>query len=124
MLHSWLSYSEFFQQLQRAHYVMPLVDHLRGLYTSDGKVTLAFGHSGAYGKPMILHRDIASAWGVPEEACVIYTSTENLVKRLSDLSPDSFRPKRYRRWITGKIEENRSFLRKLSHTHKVFASVR
>ena len=123
-LHSWLPDRDFFQAVQQADYVMPLVSGRKGPYLSGGKVSLAYGHSGAYGKPMILHRDVASRWGVPEDLCVTYSSPESLADQLSRLTRDPDRVARYRQWIAGKIETNKSFLRRLAETHSAFASIR
>jgi len=120
-VHSFLPDSIFFRQLQRANYVMPLVvSNRESLYINGGKVTLTFGHAGAYKKPMILERDIASAWAIPNEACVSYTSLEGLAKKLPHLDQDDLRTERHERCIAEMVEQNKFFLRKLSRNHDAF----
>ena len=123
--HSWLPDEEFFRALQRAHYVMPLLNPVSGAYAGTSKVTNAFGHSGAYGTPLLLHRETATQWGVPQSACVTYSSPDELENVLTHgVDDDGARASAYRIVIAEKISENRRMLREIASTHPVFAAVR
>ena len=104
---------------------MPLVSPRQRTYAWQGKVTAALGHSGAYGTPLIVHREIASLWGIPDSACVTYTGTGDLgdvlLKGLDDRSRHA---QRYRAVIGAKIRQNRIFLDTLSSSHPVLRAAR
>ena len=123
--HSWLPDEEFFRTLQRARYVMPLLNPVSGAYAGTSKVTAAFGHSGAYGIPLLLHRETATQWGVPQSACVTYSSPDELETVLTHgVDDDGARASAYRTVIAEKISKNRRMLREIASTHPVFAAVR
>ena len=123
-VHSWLTDAEFFRELQRAHYVMPLVAPDAGPYASGAKVSASYGHSGAYGKPLILHRATAELWGIPDNACVTYTDQVDLSQALLHLDGWAERTRQYRAVIDDKIRENQAFLRSLADSHEDFAHAR
>ena len=119
--HPWVPDTEFAAQLRRAHYIMPLLNRDEGPYAVGAKVTLAYVNSGAYRKPLLLHRDLAEQWSLPENTCVTYSNLEDLVRTLSrgignrlDLA------RRYERFVGEKITENRTFLRRLAREHEAF----
>ena len=122
--HSWLPDKEFFQALQGAHYVMPLLNPASGAYAGTSKVTNAFGHSGAYSTPLLLHRETATQWSVPQSACVTYASPGELETVLAHGVDDyAARASAYRTLIAGKISENHRMLREMARRHPVFAAV-
>ena len=123
-VHSWLPDAEFFRQVQQAHYVMPLLTPGAGPYAGGAKASAAYGHSGAYGKPLILHRATAELWGIPENACVTYTDQADLRQKLCHLSGWTEHARRYRTVIEGKIRENKAFLQSLANRHPGFAAFR
>ena len=120
-MYSWLPDRDFFQQIARADYVMPLVHQRQGNYADHAKVTSAYGHSGAYGTPLILHRDTASLWGVPESACVTYVATEDLCDALLRGLDDRPRhAQRYQAIVAERIRQNRAVLENVAHNHLAF----
>ena len=120
-LHSWLPDRDFFQQVWRADYIMPLVSPRQGTYADNAKVTNACGHSGAYSTPLILHREVASLWGIPESACVTYAGTEDLGDTLLRGLDDRFRhAQRYRAVVAEKIRQNLAVLENVAHNHQAF----
>ena len=124
-VHRWLPDDEFFRQFQRADYVMPLVSPRHGAYADGAKVTAAFGHSGAYGMPLILQREVAALWGVPANACVAYSGLEDLADQLiRGLADQAERAQRYQLLISRKIQENQRALKELSRDHTAFAHTR
>ena len=124
-VHRWLPDDEFFRQFQRADYVMPLVSPRHGAYADGAKVTAAYGHSGAYGTPLILQKEVAALWGVPESACVTYAGLEDLADQLiGGLGDRAGQVQQYRSLISGKVKENRRVLKELSRDHPAFAQTR
>jgi hypothetical protein len=124
-LHRWLPDAEFIRQFRRADYVMPLLRAGESTYRARGKVTAAYGHSGAFGTPLILDREVASFWGVPESTCVAYAGPRDLADRLNrGLGGLADRTQRYRSLISGKIQKNRLFLKNLSRIHPAFSHTR
>tara|TARA_B100001123_G_scaffold450046_1_gene618232 strand:+ start:1605 stop:2711 length:1107 start_codon:yes stop_codon:yes gene_type:complete len=122
--HRWLSDVNFFTQLANAHYVMPILNHGRGTYAL-GKVSIAFGHSGAYGVPLILDERTAEIWGLDKKNGLIYDSLDNLVKLLLTKKVDRHSlSQEYNLFIKRQIEENREFLGNLSKSHKIFSRFR
>ena len=118
--------SEFFNQLARSDYMMPLLHPNEHTYEGAAKVTMSYGHSGAYGIPLILHRRTARLWGVPDDACVAYDDMDEVVAFLVAHGRDSGDDmrRRYRALIDDKIAENHVFLRQLSQTHPALAARR
>ena len=121
--HVGLPDREFFGQLARAHYVMPLLKPDDSTYAGSAKVTLAYGHSGAYGVPLILHRRTATVWGIPDDACVTYDKIDDLADRLVyGLGDRAALAAKYRAMIATKIEQNRVCLQRLARQHPAFAT--
>lgn len=121
--HVGLPDREFFDQLARSDYVMPLLSPDEHTYGGSAKVTAAYGHSGAYGIPLILHRRTARLWGIPEDACVSYDDTLDVEGLLVHGADDHAAMRRtYRALIDDKIEQNRVFLRRLSQDHPAVAA--
>ena len=124
-LHRWLSDHEFFQQLQRAQYLLPLIAPHTGPYASGAKVSAAFGHSGAYGIPLLVQMQVAEGWGVPRDACVTYRDSTDLTDILAGRLVDHDVPaERYQSWIDAAIQRNRAHLRQLNAAHPALAPFR
>ena len=124
--HRWLSDTEFTEQLQRADYIMPLLHQDEGQYSANAKVTLAYGNSGAYGIPLLLHRDLATEWGLPDDTCVTYAGVDELAQTLAQSLRDDMAAHAscYRQFVDAKIRENRDFLRRLVRHHQTFSHAR
>ena len=122
--HRWLSDTEFTEQLQRAGYMMPLLHQDERQYAADAKVTLAYGNSGAYGTPLLLHRDLATEWGLPDDTCVTYAGVDELAQTLAQISDDTVRAARYSQFVDAKIRENRDSLRRLVQHCRAFSYTR
>ena len=119
--HTKLSDKGFFDELGRAHWVMPLLNARRDSYVGAAKVTAALGHAGAYGIPLILPLDTAELWGIPAEACVAFDGPDDLAQRLAEgLADRDAAARRHRQLIESKIRANCSFLEQLSRTHPAF----
>ena len=104
---------------------MPLTNLGSGPYATGAKSTAAYGHSGAFGKPLILQRAVAEQWGIPEDSCVTYTGPDDLEKRLLDGVADGVeRAQRYRTFIEQKVFENHLFLQELARSHTAFEALR
>ena len=104
---------------------MPLVSPRHGAYADGATVTAAFGHSGAYGMPLILQREVAALWGVPENACVTYSGLEDLADQLiRGLGDQAEQAQRYQLLISRKVQENQRALKELSRDHTAFAHTR
>jgi hypothetical protein len=117
-LYSWLPDRNFFEQIVRADYIMPLVNPTQETYADHAKVTTAFQHSGAYGTPLMLHRDVASLWGIPESACVTYMAAEDLCDTLLRRLDDRRRhAQRYEEIVADRIRQNRAVLENVAHSH-------
>ena len=100
---------------------MPLVSPRQRIYADNVKVTAAHGHSGAYGTPLILHREVASLWGISKSACVTYPGTEELGDTLlRGLDDRSRYARRYRAVVAEKIRQNLAILEDLTHNHPAF----
>ena len=80
---------------------------------------------GAYGLPLILQREVAALWGVPENACVTYSGLEDLADQLiRGLGDQAEQAQRYQLLISGKVQENQRVLKELSRDHPAFAHTR
>ena len=97
---------------------MPLLNAQRDSYAGAAKVTAAYGHSGAYGVPMILHRNTAELWGISDEACVPFDRCADLVDQLAGgVSDRAVVAACYRELIARKVEQNKAFLQTLAREH-------
>lgn len=86
-------------------------------------MTAAYGHSGACGIPLILHRQTARLWGIPGDTCVSYDAPDDLADRLVNVRGDRAGVAlRYHTLIDRKIEQNRVFLRQLSRDHPALSA--
>ncbi len=116
--HPGLSDRQFFDELSGADFIMPLLNAQRDSYAGAAKVTAAYGHSGAYGIPMILHRDTAELWDITDEACLRFDRRADLVDRLAGgVSDRAAMAVRYREVIAQKVEQNKAFLQMLAREH-------
>ncbi len=76
--HSRLTDDDFFQRLNAADFISPLVRPGEGPY-ADGKVTLAYGNSGALGRPLLIHRAVAHQIQLPDAVCATYENADELL---------------------------------------------
>lgn len=120
--HAGLSDSQFFDELAQADFLMPLLNARSDSYAGAAKVTAAYGHSGAYRTPMILDRETADLWGIPDDACLAFERLDDLADRLASAAGERAEmATRYGRLIEQKIHQNRSFLQMFSRQHPALA---
>lgn len=121
--HVGLPDGEFFDQLCRATYLMPLLNAQSDSYAGAAKVTAAYGHSGAYGIPMILHRDTAHLWEIGDDACLAFDGFVDLADRLAQDRVDrAALTTRYQQLISQKIRRNERMLETIAREHPALAS--
>jgi hypothetical protein len=110
-MHTGLSDSSYYQLLCDADYVSDLVRPDAGPY-QHGKVTLAYGNSGALGRPLLLHRDVADRIQLPPAAAAIYTTIDDLMAIVA-AGPAAAEPRaqRYREYVATEIARNHDQLR-------------
>ena len=97
----------------------------RGAYAEQAKVTAALGHAGAYGPPLLVHREIATLWGIPDDGCLGYSTPEDLSETLVRGPGHRARMvQRHREVVAEKIRQNRDFLEELALRHPVLVKAR
>ena len=120
-LHSWLPALEFFRQLQRADYIMPLVSPRQRIYADNVN-----GHCRVRAFRCLWHASHPAsggrlAVGIPKSACVTYPGTEELGDTLlRGLDDRSRHARRYRAVVAEKIRQNLAILEDLTHNHPAF----
>ena len=120
-LHSWLPALEFFRQLQRADYIMPLVSPRQRIYADNVN-----GHCRVRVFRCLWHASHPAsggrlAVGIPKSACVTYPGTEELGDTLlRGLDDRSRHARRYRAVVAEKIRQNLAILEDLTHNHPAF----
>ncbi len=119
--HTDLTDSEFFQRLCNADFICALVRPGEGPY-ARGKVTLAYGNSGALGRPLLVHRAVALRTQLPESVCATYESVDDVldvIRTGREAAEDLVAP--YQRYVRDELAANREHLSDVSR--RLFAGL-
>jgi len=114
--HSGLTDGEFFQRLSDADFICALVHPRKGPY-GKGKVSAAYGNSGALGRPLLIHGAVARRIHLPESVCATYEDADDLVGIILSgraLAEELTAP--YRKYVLGELAANRDHLSRVGHS--------
>ena len=120
--HDTLSDHAFCQQIYESNYLWPLlgVDNAKYLFQKN---TASYSQSARYKKPMILTKENAEAWSIPEDCCLVYEDLDELYNKLvSSNDRGASMAENYSRFIKNKIEENQGLLRSI-YERNIFVNI-
>lgn len=74
---------EFFEQIDASDCIMTLLHEKQQKYYHE-KTTASLSHAAAYGKPLLLCRQNAEAWGMNDETALIYDDANTCIRTIAD----------------------------------------
>lgn len=113
ILHGFLHDREFLEEVAKCDYIMTALSPAYDQYFTD-KMTASFSHSATFRIPMILSGQNAAAWGIPDEAAVVYDTIDEMVAKLLEEGYET-RAERYRSYVAKMIDNNLEELKR--HVH-------
>lgn len=118
VFHKRLDDQRFFEEIAKCDYLMPLLGRDQKVYFTS-KMTASYSHSAAYGIPMIIYNENASAWGLTSEQAMIYSDLNELCEMLLNIEHHECLKLRFGEFVQLKLESNIKFLSDLGRNRQL-----